>query len=143
MDAIAIKADFLPLATAHKYFARWEQTSHRAHVFAVIHFPDSHPFRRALADAVADLESVRFEAECSLSTIVGKHGGFRGIVNGFFFENGETDLSKKDPKRYWDCPEDRFGKGVKRSRIMPLAGLVCIQLLGTCGQRTGHLDGEE
>ena len=127
-------SDFASLATAHLHFAEWERIRHRARTYALIFFPDSHPFRQAVDTVCNDLESVRYEAEVSLHRIVRAHGAFRCTINGFFFENPEDDLFKSDAQRYHDCPEYIFGKGIKREKVMPLAGIGSIHALETRGR---------
>ena len=62
------------------------------------------------------------------------HVAFRCAINGFFFENPEDDLFKSDAQRYHDCPEYIFGKGIKREKVMPLAGIGSIHALETRGR---------
>ena len=92
-------SDFASLATAHFHFAEWERIRHRARTYALIFFPDSHPFRQAVDTVCNDLETVRYEAEVSLHRIVRAHGAFRCTINGFFFENPEDDLFKSNARR--------------------------------------------
>ena len=134
MEAPKIRRDFASLATAHLHFARWERVRHRARTFALIFFPDSHPFRQAVDNLCNDLEAVQYEVEVCLHRIVREHGAFRGIVNGFYFENPEDNLFKSDAERYHDCPEYTFGRGIKREKVMPLAGIGSIHVLETCGR---------
>ena len=64
----------------------------------------------------------------------GSCGNTGGIVNGFYFENPEDNLFKSDARRYHDCPEYTFGKGIKREKVMPLAGIGSIHVLEACGR---------
>ena len=99
---LKLGSDFASLATAHLHFAEWERIRHRAKTYALIFFPDSHPFRQAVDTVCNDLETVRYEAEVSLHRIVRAHGAFRCAINGFFFENPEDDLFKSNKRRYHD-----------------------------------------
>jgi hypothetical protein len=134
MEAPKVRRDFASLATAHLHFTRWERVRHRARTFATIFYPDSHPFRLAVDNLCNDLETVRYEAEVCLHRIVREHGAFRGVVNGYYFENPEDNLFKSDAQRYHDCPEYVFGKGIKRSKVMPLAGIGSIHVLEASGR---------
>ena len=101
--------DFASLAHAHWEFACWQRVRHRARTFALISFPDSHPFRKAVEDICTDLDSVQYEARCCLYKIVRRHGEFRGSVNGWWFEDPEKDLFQSDAQKYHylpdhDCP---------------------------------------
>ena len=102
---LKLGSDFASLATAHLHFAEWERIRHRARTYALIFFPDSHPFRQAVDTVCNDLETVRYEAEVSLHRIVRAHGAFRCTINGFFLENLEDDVFKSNAQRYHDCPE--------------------------------------
>ena len=126
--------DLASLATAPLHFARWERARHRAKTYALIFFPDRHPFRQAVDTVCNGLETVRYEAEVCLQTVVREHGAFRGIINGFFFESPENNLFKGDAQRYHDCPEYTFGKGIKREKMLPLAGMGSIHVLEACGR---------
>ena len=126
--------DLASLATAHLHFARWERARHRAKTYALIFFPDRHPFRQAVDTVCNGLETVRYEAEVCLQTVVREHGAFRGIINGFFFESPENNLFTGDAQRYHDCPEYTFGKGIKREKMLPLAGIGSIHVLEACGR---------
>ena len=134
MEAPKIRRDLSFLAKAHLHFANWECVRHRAQTYALIFFPDSHPFRQAVDALCGDLDSVRSELELCLHRITQKHGGFRGIINGWWFENPEETLFKKDAERYYDCPTYQFGRGIKRRKIMPLAGVGYTRQLESTGQ---------
>ena len=129
-----IRRDLASLATAHLHFANWECVRHRAQTYALISFPDSHPFRQAVDALCGDLDTVRLELELCLHRITKEHGGFRGIINGWWFENPEETLFKKDGERYYDCPTYQFGRGIKRRKIMPLAGVGYTRQLESTGQ---------
>ena len=131
--ATKIRRDLASVATAHLHFSRWERVTHRAHTYALISFPDNHPFRQAVDDVCRGLEVVRDEVELCLFKIVREHGGFRGLVNGWFFE-GEETLFKKDPARYHDCPSWQIGRGIKRSKVLSLAGVGSIHDIETTGR---------
>ena len=133
MEASKIRADLAPLAAAHFHFARWERVKHRAHTFALISFPESHPFRTALDALCGDLDTVRLELELCLSRFTQKHGPFSAMMNGFWFPKAEETLFRKDPERYYDCPTYEFGRGIKRRKIMPLAGVGAIHELEPTG----------
>ncbi len=126
--------DLASLATAHLHFARWERARHRAKTYALIFFPDRHPFRQAVDTVCNGLETVRYEAEVCLQMIVREHGAFRGIINGILFDSPEDSLFKGNARRYHDCPEYTFGRGMKREKIMPLAGIGSIHVLEACGR---------
>ena len=126
--------DFASLAHAHWEFACWQRVRHRARTFALISFPDSHPFRKAVEDICTDLDSVQYEARCCLYKIVRRHGEFRGSVNGWWFEDPEKDLFQSDARKYHDCPEYIFGRGIKRDHELPLFGLASIHSVETRGR---------
>ena len=133
MEAAKVRRDLASLATAHLHFANWECVRHRAQTYALISFPDSHPFRQAVDALCGDLDSVRWELELCLSRIAKEIGGFRGIINGLWFENPEETLFK-NAERYYDCPTYQFGRGIKRRKIMPLAGVGYTRQLESTGQ---------
>ena len=126
--------DFASLAHAHWEFACWQRVRHRARTFALISFPDSHPFRKAVEDICTDLDSVQYEARCCLYKIVRRHGEFRGSVNGWWFEDPEKDLFQSDAQKYHDCPEYIFGRGIRRDHELPLFGLASIHCVETRGR---------
>ena len=126
--------DFASLAHAHWEFACWQRVKHRARTFALISFPDSHPFRKAVEDICTDLDSVQYEARCCLYKIVRRHGEFRGSVNGWWFEDPEKDLFQSDARKYHDCPEYMFGRGIRRDHELPLFGLATIHCVETRGR---------
>ena len=126
--------DFASLAHAHWEFACWQRVRHRARTFALISFPDSHPFRKAVEDICTDLDSVQYEARCCLYKIVRRHGEFRGSVNGWWFEDPEKDLFQSDARKYHDCPEYMFGRGIRRDHELPLFGLASIHCVETRGR---------
>ena len=134
MEASKIRSDIAPLAAAHFHFARWERVKHRAHTFALISFPESHPFRTALDALCGDLDTVRLELELCLSRFTQKHGPFSAMMNGFWFPKAEETLFRRDPERYHDCPTYEFGRGIKRRKIMPLAGVGAIHELEPTGR---------
>ena len=134
MEAAKVRRDLASLATAHLHFANWECVRHRAQTYALISFPDSHPFRQAVDALCGDLDSVRLELELCLHRITKEIGGFRGIINGWWFENPEETLFKKDAERYYDCPTYQFGRGIKRRKIMPLAGVGYTRQLESTGK---------
>ena len=134
MEASKIRADLAPLAAAHFHFARWERVKHRAHTFALISFPDSHPFRTAVDALCTDLDSVRLELELCLSRFTERHGPFSGLINGWWFERAEETLFRRDPERYYDCPTYEFGRGIKRRKVIPLAGVGAIHELEPTGR---------
>ena len=129
-----IRKDFSTLATAHFHFARWERVRHRAKTIALLSFPDSHPFRRAVDTLCEDLEAVRCEVEGCLLHIMKEHGTFRAWMNGHFFESPELDLFKSNPERYHDCPEYVIGSSIVRRKVLPLAGAGSIHVLEAAGK---------
>ena len=128
-----ITRDFASLATAHLHFYRWQRARHRARNYALISFPDNHPLRQAVDALCSDLDSVDNEMQGCAATITGRHGGIRGIVNGFWFESEET-LFKQDAQRYHDCPQYQFGRGIRRRKVLPLGGVASIHDLENTGQ---------
>ncbi len=112
--------DFASLAHAHWEFACWQRVRHRARTFALI--------------SCTDLDSVQYEARCCLYKIVRRHGEFRGSVNGWWFEDPEKDLFQSDARKYHDCPEYVFGRGIRRDHELPLFGLASIHSVETRGR---------
>ena len=134
MEDSKLRAEVASLAAAHFHFARWERVKHRAQTFALISFPDSHPFRTAVDALCSDLDSVRLDLELCLSGFTKKHGPFSAMMNGFWFAKAEETLFRRDPERYYDCPTYEFGRGIKRRKIMPLAGVGAIHELEPTGR---------
>ena len=73
------------------------------------------------------------ELELCLHRITRARGVFRGIINRWWFEHPEEILFKKDVERYCDCPTYQFGRGIKRRKIMPLAGAGYARQLDSTG----------
>lgn len=126
--------ELIPLQGVHAHFANWERAKHRAEFFATIAFPDSHPMRRLLIDMGRDLDDHRWAADLTIHDIRKRYGDFRTCVNGYFFEDsGEWFEYGRDI--YFDCPKISFGRGVRRSHELYLAGVASLHDLETCGKR--------
>ena len=80
------------------------------------------------------MDSVQYEARCCLYRIVWRHGEFRGSVNGWWFEDPEKELFQSDARKYHDCPEYVFGRGIRRDHELPLFGLASIHCVETRGR---------
>ena len=126
--------DLAPLQHVHATFAEWERARHRADFFATCAFPDSHPVKRILADMDYDLLEHRYVADEVVRDVARHHGDFRTWVNGFFFEDPKDWFQPRGDK-YWDCPSISFGRGVKRSHTLRLAGLGSLREMETGGKR--------
>lgn len=126
--------DLAPLQQVHARFAEWERARHRADFFATCAFPDSHPVRRILADMGHDLLEHRYMADEAVREIARRHGEFRTWVNGFFFEHPK-DWFQSGGDIYWDCPAISFGRGVKRSNTLRLAGLGSLRAMEARGEQ--------
>ena len=120
------------LVVTHRHFANWECARHRANFAAKLFFPDSHPLRQ-IVDALSNgLDDCRWSAEVHLATFARQYGGIRGIVNGWYFDSTDEWFRRSD--RYWDCPGIVVGKGVRRTKIIDLAGLDSLRELECCGK---------
>ena len=126
--------DLAPLQHVHASFAEWERARHRADFFATCAFPDSHPVKQILADMGRDLLEHRYAADELIREVAKRHGDFRTWVNGFFFEHPKDWFQSRGDK-YWDCPTISFGRGVKRSHTLRLAGLGSLRAMETGGRR--------
>ena len=109
MEAFKIRRDLASLATAHLKFATWECVRHRARTRALISYPDSHPFRQAVDAVCGDLDLVKQELNLCLARVTREHGPFRGLIDGFWFEDPEATLFKGDAERYRDAPSAALG----------------------------------
>ncbi len=128
-----IVQELLPIHLAHAHFANWERAKYRAEFFAKIGFPDSHPLRHAVDQISRDLEEHRSAADRTVAEIVRKYGDFWTLVNGSYFEDA-TDWFRSGNDIYWDCPDIVFGRGVRRSNKLYLAGIASIHDLETSGR---------
>ena len=126
--------DLAPLQHVHASFADWERAHHRADFVATCAFPGSHPVRHILADMARDLIEHRYMADEVIREVARRHGDFRTWVNGFFFENSK-DWFQSGGDKYWDCPAISFGRGIKRSRTLRLAGFASLHAMETSGKR--------
>ena len=129
-------ADLELLIAAHARFARWECARHRADFAAKLFFPDSHPLRNIVDDLANCLDDCRWSAEMHLVVFAQQYGEIRGIVNGRYFDS--TDEWFRRSARYWDCPDILVGKGVRRTKIVDLAGLDSLRQLEGCGKSFIH-----
>ena len=121
------------LVTVHRHFVRWERVKHRAQTIAIIEFPDSHPFRRAVDSICNDLEECRLRADACSILFLQEYGAFRGFINGFFFDS-PSKMFQVDENKYWDCPEYRISTDCQRKKIMNLTELAYIHILETSGR---------
>ena len=111
----------------------WERAKHRAEFYAKVGFPDSHPLRHAVDQISRDLEGHRCAADRTVAEIVRKYGEFWTLVNGSYFEDA-TDWFRSGNDIYWDCPDIVFGRGVRRSNKLYLAGVASIHDLEMSGR---------
>ena len=125
-------ADLELLVVTHARFARWECARHRADFAAKLFFPDSHPLRQIVEALANGLDDCRWSAETYLATFAHQHGEIRGIVNGWYFDSTKDWFRRSN--RYWDCPDIMVGKGVRRTKIVDLAGLDSLRELEGCGK---------
>ena len=125
-------AELERLVATHRHFANWECARHRADFAAKLFFPDSHPLRQ-IVDALSNgLDDCRWSAEVHLAAFAQQYGEIRGIVNGWYFDSTDEIFRRSD--RYWDCPDIMVGKGVRRTKIVDLAGLDSLRELECCGK---------
>jgi len=129
----AIVHELLPIRLAHARFANWERAKHRAEFFAKIGFPNSHPLRITIEQISRGLEGHRWAADRTVEEVARKYGDLRIHVNGYYFE-GSTDWFRSGKDIYWDCPDIVFGRGVRRSNKLYLAGVASIHDLETSGR---------
>ena len=65
-----------------------------------------------------------------------QYGEIRGIVNGWYFDSTDEWFRRSD--KYWDCPDIMVGKGVRRTKIVDLAGLDSLRQLECRGKSFMH-----
>ena len=124
------------LVVTHRHFANWECARHRADFAAKLFFPDSHPLRQ-IVDALSNgLDDCRWSAEVHLAIFAQQYGEIRGIVNGWYFDSTDEWFRRSD--KYWDCPDIMVGKGVRRTKIVDLAGLDSLRQLECRGKSFMH-----
>ena len=129
-------ADLELFVVTHARFARWECARHRADFAAKLFFPDSHPLRNIVDDLANCLDDCRWSAEMHLVVFAQQYGEIRGIVNGWYFDSTDEWFRRSD--RYWDCPDIMVGKGVRRTKIVDLAGLDSLRQLECRGKNFMH-----
>ena len=125
-------AELERLVATHRHFANWESARHRANFAAKLFFPDSHPLRQIVDGLANGLDDCRWSAEMHLAVFAQQYGEIRGIVNGWYFDSTDEWFRRSD--RYWDCPDIMVGKGVRRTKIVDLAGLDSLRELEGCGK---------
>ena len=125
--------ELVPLKRVHAHFANWERAKHRADFFATIAFPDSHPLRRLLVDMGRDLDDHRWAADLTIHDVKKRYGDFRTCVNGYFFEDSGGWFDNGQDI-YSDCPKISFGRGIRRSHELDLAGVASLHDLETSGK---------
>ncbi len=123
----------LPLKWVHAHFANWERAKHRADFFATIAFPDSHPLRRVLCDLGRDLDDHCWAADLTIHDVRKRYGDFRTHVNGHFFEDS-CEWFQNGQDIYYDCPSISFGRGIRRSHKLYLAGVASLHDLERSGR---------
>ena len=125
--------ELIPIKRAHAHFANWERAKHRAEFFCKNRFPDSHPLRRVLDDITRELDDHRWAVGITIRDVAKRYGDFRTFVNGCFFEDA-ADWFRNGQYIYWDCPSISFGRGIRRSHELYIAGVASFHDV----ERSGH-----